>query len=68
MSRPDRNDHSLNNLQAYSSISQERGIRLIFALIAISTLSSGSARADDEAGQAPIMVAENATLPGAIEI
>lgn len=68
MSRPDRNDHSLNNLQAYSSISQERGIRLIFALIAISTLSSGSACADDEAGQAPIMVAENATLPGAIEI
>jgi LPS-assembly protein len=58
----------LNNLQAHSSTFQERGIRLIFALTAISTLSSGSARADDGIESAPVIVAENATLPGAIEI
>lgn len=68
----------MNTLQAYSSTFQkrgfperdfqERGIRVIFALIAISTLSPVAALADDKASPTPVMVAENATLPGQIEI
>jgi LPS-assembly protein len=58
----------LNNLQAHSSTFQERGIRLILALIAISTLSPVHARADEQAEAPAMVVAENATLPGAIEI
>jgi LPS-assembly protein len=58
----------LNNLQAHSSTFQDRGIRLILALIAISTLSPVPARADEQAATESIVVAENTTLPGAIEI
>jgi LPS-assembly protein len=58
----------LNNLQAHSSTFQERGIRLILALIAIGTLAPVHACADDQAEAAAIIVAENTTLPGAIEI
>jgi len=58
----------LNNLQAHSSTFQDRGIRLILALIAISTLSPVPARADEQAATESIIVAENTTLPGAIEI
>jgi LPS-assembly protein len=57
----------LNTLQAHSSTFQDRGIRLILAMIAISTLSPVHARADDQA-EAAVIVAENAALPGAIEI
>ncbi len=68
ISRPYRNDHSLNNLQAHSSTFQERGIRLILALTAIGTLAPVHACADDQAEASTIIVAENTTLPGAIEI
>lgn len=55
-------------MQAHSSTFQERGIRLIYALTAISLLSPASACADDQGKLEPVIVAENATLPGAIEI
>ncbi|TXI44867.1 LPS-assembly protein LptD [Methylophilus sp.] len=58
----------MNNLQAHSSTFQDRGIRLILALIAISTLSPVPVRADEQAATESIVVAENTTLPGAIEI
>lgn len=41
---------------------------MIFALIAISTLTSVAAQADEQAETAPVMVAENTTLPGQVEI
>lgn len=56
----------MNNLQAHSSSFQERGIRLILALVALGTLLSEPACAQD--ADAPLQVAENAKLPGAIEI
>jgi LPS-assembly protein len=58
----------LNNLQVHSSTFQERGIRLILALIAIGTLSPEHLRADESAAPEKIQLAEAATLPGAIEI
>ncbi|WP_024929177.1 LPS-assembly protein LptD [Methylophilus sp. OH31] len=58
----------MNNLQAHSSTFQERGIRLILALTAIGTLAPVHACADDQAEASTIIVAENTTLPGAIEI
>lgn len=56
----------MNNLQAHSSSFQERGIRLILALVALGTLLSEPACAQD--ADVPLQVAENVQLPGAIEI
>ncbi|WP_019882823.1 MULTISPECIES: LPS-assembly protein LptD [unclassified Methylophilus] len=58
----------MNNLQAHSSTFQERGIRLILALTAIGTLAPVHACADDQSEAPAMVVAENTTLPGAIEI
>ena len=56
----------MNNLQAHSPSFQERGIRLILALIALGTLLPEPACAQD--AEPPLQVAENVQLPGAIEI
>ncbi|MFD1123664.1 LPS-assembly protein LptD [Methylophilus flavus] len=57
----------MTNLQAHSSTSRERGIRLILALVATGTLTSVHLQAEE--GKAPpVVVAENASLPGAVEI
>lgn len=58
----------MNNLQVYSSTFQERGIRLILALIAIGTLSPEHLRAEESPPPEKLQLAEAATLPGAIEI
>jgi LPS-assembly protein len=57
----------LTNLQAHSSTSRERGIRLILALVATGTMVSAHVRADDSSTP-PVVLAENASLPGAVEI
>ncbi|MEZ0289160.1 MAG: LPS-assembly protein LptD [Methylophilus sp.] len=54
-------------MQAHSSTSRERGIRLILALVATGTMASGQARAE-ESTTPPVVMAENASLPGAVEI
>lgn len=58
----------MNNLHVHSSTFQERGIRLILALLAIGTLSPEHLRAEEEAAPEKIQLAEAVTLPGAIEI
>ncbi len=58
------------NLQASLSTFQDRGMCLIMAVIATSVLVANAARADDPSmvSDPPVMVAETAVLPGAIEI
>jgi LPS-assembly protein len=62
-----RNDHFLTNLQAYSSTSQERGMRLILALLATGVLAAAPAHGDENTNP-PLILAEKAALPDAIEI